>query len=50
MATHRTDLSDTNGLQLASFRCCTELLTLSDGEGEDSAYHVEEARGEFCGS
>lgn len=50
MATHRTDLSDTNGLYLASLRRCTEILTLSDGEGEDSACHVEEARGELCGS
>lgn len=50
MATHRTDLSDTNGLHLASLRRCSEILTLSDGEGEDSACHVEEARGELCGS
>ena len=50
MATHRTDLSDTNGLHLPSLRHCTEILTLSDGEGEDSACHVEGARGELCGS
>ena len=49
MSMHRTDLSNTKGCILQVLRSCTEILTLSDEEGEDSACHVEEARGELCG-